>query len=122
MQVGSMSANGDGATAGGEITRQGNRYVVTVQGEQLGPAGSLQAAAERLAHGIRGRLPRHPSSWGVRASCPKEGLSIVAGNLAGGGGGGGLPPCAARVLKDRRLGSLQEALSAFAQVIGHCCG
>lgn len=122
MQVASMSANGDGVTAAGEIGRQANRYVVTVQGEQLGPAGSIQAAAERLANGIRARLPRNPGSWGVQASCAREGLSIAVGNLAGGGGGGGLHPCAARVLGGRRLESLHEGLSAFAQVIGHCCG
>ena len=110
MQVASMSANGDGATAAGEIIRQGNRYVVTVQGEQLGPTGSIQAAAERLAHGIQARLPRNPASWGVQASCAKEGLSIAVGNLAGGGGGGGLHPCAARVLGGE---SLHEGLSAY---------
>jgi hypothetical protein len=117
-----MSANGDGATAAGEITRQGNRYVVQVQGEQLGPAGSIQGAAERLAHGIEARLPRHPVSWGAQASCAKESVTVVVGNLGGRGGGGGLHPCAADVLRGRQLESLEEALSAFAQVIGHCCG
>jgi hypothetical protein len=116
MQVASMSANGDGVTTVGEITRQENRYVVTVEGERLGPAGSIQAAAERLAHGLRAHLPPNPAN--VQASCAKEGLSIAVGNRAGGGGGGELHPCSARVLGRRRLESLQEALSAFARSSG----
>lgn len=124
MQVASMSANGDGVIAAGQITRQENRYIVTIEGERLGPTGSIQAAAERLAHGIRAHLPRDPARWGVQASCSSEGLSIAVGNRVSGGGGSGneLHPCAARVLGRRPLDSLQEALSAFAKVIGHCCG
>lgn len=117
-----MTANGDGVTVSGQIVRQERKHLVTVEGVSVGPAGSIQAAAERLIQALRSRLPRSPSSWGVQAGCSGEALSLAVGNLAGGRGGGSLHPCAARILRGRRLESLDQALGAFAQVIGHCCG
>jgi hypothetical protein len=121
MQIASMSATGDGRASSGEILREDGSFLIVIDGTTGGRAGSLEAAAEQLAHELQRRLPKHPATWQVHAACSTGGLSIVAGHPSAGGGGGPLPPCAAQVLGYRRLDSLQVALAAFAKVIGHCC-
>lgn len=119
----SVSTNGDGRVASGEILSVAKKYVVVVNGTAVGGAvGTSQAAAERLIHALADRLPRRPKSWGASVNCAGEGLGVAFGNLSGGGGGGRLHPCAAQVLRGRKFEALEEALKASAQIIGKCCG
>jgi hypothetical protein len=120
VSVATMSGTGDGASSSGTIEARGRRFIVMIDGNQEGPpAGSIQAAAERLAHGIGNRLPQNPQVWSARAACPEHGVQV--GVNLGPGGGGELHPCARRVLRDRPLASLEAALEALARVIGQCC-
>lgn len=120
--VASISAHGGGRSASGEIVRIQRKYLAMLDGESLGDAvGTSQAAAERLIHAIDDRLDSS-SGWGVTVNCRGEGLGLAFGTNARGGGGGALHPCAARVLRGRRLGTLEEALRAVAQIVGRCCG
>lgn len=121
MQVVTMSAMGNGRSASGEILRPDGGFLVMVDGNVVGRAGSIEAAAERLAHELGRRVPGDPMTWSVTAACPTGGLNIQASRPPVGGGGGSLPRCARSVLGRRSLDSLREALAAFARVIGRCC-
>jgi hypothetical protein len=122
MQLGSISANADGRSSSGEITQEGPRLSVTVDGVRVGPpVVSMRAAAERLAQAIGQKLPGNPSNWSVAAQCSTNGLSIVVSHPPRGGGGGSIHPCAARVLRNRPLPTLEAAVAAFAHVLGTCC-
>lgn len=121
--VGSLSANGDGLVASGQILRIQEKYIPMLDGKTVGPAtGNTQSAAEHLLHAIGERLPSGPASWGLTINCPGENLGVAFGNQARGGGGGGLPACAERVLRGRKFETLEEALRAAGQIIGRCCG
>lgn len=121
MQIASMSANADQISVTGNVTREGSRFLVTVEGARVGPpVGTIQAAAERLGHALGQRLPNNPASWGVSMTCADGLLNVVVGNL-GGRGGGEVHPCVARVLRGRSFPTLEAALAAFAHVIGACC-
>jgi hypothetical protein len=123
--VATISANAGGRRNGGEIRRDGSRYLVVVNGRTEARVGSLGSAAHRLAEGLRRDLrPRDPN-WGVLVRCSlRDDVSLAFGNEARGPGGGAPSPCVGKVIRQYGHGdnSLARALEFAAKLLADCCG
>ena len=123
--VATEEANANGVAASGQVRRDGSRYLVVVDGQIVGAAGSLAGAAHRLAEQLRSRLPRPPRSWGLEVHCLTTPVGLVYGNRRSGGAGGGpVDGCLARAIVEYRRGedNLERALESAARLLTNCCG
>lgn len=124
LTVATLAANADGVAVSAEVRKEGDRYIVVVDGQRVDSAANLRSAHEALAIAVRRRLPRgRPASWGVEWRCNTGGFGLVYGNRSPGGGGGGgeLNPCLQAAVARYRENTLHHALEHAASTLGKCC-
>lgn len=121
MEVAAIRGNTGRVQSSGTIERGERRFIILVEGEQVGASDALDGAAHRLTREIGNRLDRS-LPWGLVVSCQLNGLAVAFGNqAAGGSGGGSLHPCAAEMLAGKSFDDIGEALRAAADLIRTCC-
>ena len=124
--VATLEANAGGRHLRGEIMRDGQRFVYSIDHARIASARTLAAAAHRLAAEIRERLPRHGAAdWGVEVHCStRPDVGLLMGNRPRAGGGGGAPnPCVLKAIRAFERGdkSLASALEVAARLLADCC-
>jgi hypothetical protein len=127
LTVATINANCNGVSHQGAIIRDGNVFIVALDGRPVAQAGSLDSAAHRLAGFLHKALPRQrDEDWGVAVHClMRPDVALVFGNRGGGGGGGGIPnPCVGRIIAEYGRGEneLERALEFAARLLARCCG
>ncbi len=109
------------SVVGGEIRRQGSRFVVLVDKAVIGDPSGLDTALFRLSTAIRAQLPPvAPPRWEVRVRCHSLEFSLEfteEGSKLDGNGA----DCVQRVLESYPSNILSEAIEAGAQALANCC-
>ena len=122
LTVATLEAEADGVAVSAELRKEGERYLIVVDGQRVDATTELRAAYQLMASAVRKRLPRgNPTRWSVSFHCNTGGFGVSYASHPRGGGGAPLPPCVQEAANRYRENTLHHALEHAASTLGKCC-